>query len=51
MEMIKDCVIDSHFSEVTDFFELCEYAAIKKYRMMIKSPHIMDFGIRDFLLP
>lgn len=47
-KMIKDSVLDAHFLEITDFFELCEYAAQKKFQMLIKSPHIMDFGIRAF---
>ena len=46
--MIKESVIDTHFSEITDFFELCEYAAEKKCRLLEKNPHIFDFAVRAF---
>jgi hypothetical protein len=41
-------VVDSHFGEIDDFFELCEYMSQKKYGLMIKSPHIFDFFMRAF---
>lgn len=47
-EMIKESVIDAHFAEIRDFFELCTYAAEKKGRLLEKSPHVSDFVLRAF---
>jgi hypothetical protein len=38
--------MDSHFNEIDDFFELCEYMGRKKYALMLSSPHIFDFFVR-----
>ena len=48
--LIKESVLDKHLTEITDFFELCEYSAEKKYRLLEKSPHIFDFVVRGVLL-
>ena len=45
---IKDHVIDDYIFEITDFFELCAYAAERKVQMLQKSPFIMDFIMRAF---
>jgi AcrR family transcriptional regulator len=47
-KLIKSYVFDSHFSEISDFFELCEYAAECKYKLIQKNPHIMNFVVRGF---
>jgi TetR/AcrR family transcriptional regulator len=47
-KITKESVLDSHFMEITDFFELCEYAIKQKCRMLMKSPHVTDFFIRAF---
>jgi AcrR family transcriptional regulator len=46
--MIKVHVVDAHIGEITDFFELCAYAAERKYEMLCQSPYIMDFIVRAF---
>ncbi len=48
VELIKEAVVDSHFNEIDDFFELCEYMSRKKYNLMLKSPYIFDFLMRSF---
>lgn len=41
-------VADPHFYEITDFFELLEYAACKKCTILTKHPYITDFVIRIY---
>ncbi len=45
-QLMEQRVVDAGFWEITDIFELLEYAARKKYEILLKSPHIMDFMIR-----
>ncbi len=47
-EQLKQSVLDDHFGEIQDFFELYEYALIKKYQILVRNPHMMDFVIRAF---
>jgi AcrR family transcriptional regulator len=39
-------VIDSGFPEITDVFEMLEYAAIRKYQILQKNPHILNYLMR-----
>ncbi|MDE6982980.1 MAG: hypothetical protein K2O99_00345 [Lachnospiraceae bacterium] len=39
---------DSKMSEILDFFELMTYAAIKKIRVLVENPYIVDFAVRSF---
>jgi AcrR family transcriptional regulator len=45
---VKGYVIDDHIGKIDDFFELCAYAAERKYQMLSESPYIMDFIMRAF---
>jgi len=45
---MKGYVIDEHIEKIDDFFDLCTYAAERKYRMLSESPYIMDFIVRAF---
>lgn len=45
---VKEYVIDDHIGTIDDFFELCAYAAERKYRLLRESPYITDFIIRAF---
>ncbi len=45
---VKGYVIDEHIGKIDDFFELCTYAAERKYRLLSESPYIMDFIMRAF---
>lgn len=47
-KMIKEYVVDTHIGEISDFFELCTYAAERKCQLLQQSPFIMDFVIRAF---
>ncbi|MGL4336273.1 MAG: TetR/AcrR family transcriptional regulator [Turicibacter sp.] len=47
-QVIKQSVIDSDFKEITDFFELLDFATEKKYQLLIKNPHFMEFVMRAF---
>lgn len=45
---VKSSVLGGEFDQITDFFELCEYAARRKYALLHQSPHIMEFLMRTF---
>ncbi len=45
---VKDYVIDENIEKIDDFFELCAYAAERKYRLLSDSPYITDFIMRAF---
>lgn len=45
---LTESVVDAHFKEITDVFELFEYAAGRKYAILEKSPYVMDFIMRAF---
>lgn len=47
-ELIKKAVMDQHYEEMTDFFELIEYAANVKVRFLKKAPYLMEFVMRAF---
>lgn len=47
-KQLTENVVDDHFSEITDVFELFEYAAGRKYAILRKSPYVMDFVMRAF---
>ncbi|GAA0802034.1 TetR/AcrR family transcriptional regulator [Faecalicatena orotica] len=48
IEIMKEQVADKKFLELTDFFELLEYAATGKVWILDKNPYIMDFTMRAF---
>lgn len=41
-------MLDETIGTITDFFDLCAYAAERKCRLLRESPHIMDFIVRAF---
>jgi TetR/AcrR family transcriptional regulator len=47
-KLMTEQVVDGHFSEITDVFEMFEYAAGQKYKLLQLSPYIMDFCTRAF---
>ena len=47
-DMVKNQVVDGRLGEITDFFELCGYAAERKYQMLSRCPYITDFIMRAF---
>jgi TetR/AcrR family transcriptional regulator len=46
--LMKENIINSHFSEISDFYKLCEYAAECTFKMLQSNPYIMNFFIRGF---
>lgn len=46
--VITEGVADSRLLEITDFFDLISYAAMKKIGIMIENPYILDFAVRSF---
>lgn len=48
VEIMKEQVADQTFYQITDFFELLEYAAAKKAKIMQKNPYLLEFAIRSF---
>lgn len=47
-EKVTETVTDAHFGEITDLFDLLDYSARKKYGLMAKYPHILEFAVRTF---
>lgn len=47
-KIVTDQVVDTHFDEITDFFELLSYSAEKKAALLSRNPYIMDFVMRCF---
>lgn len=45
---VKGFVVDGNIDKIDDFFELCAYAAERKYRLLSESPYITDFIVRAF---
>lgn len=48
IEVMKEQVDASRFSEITDFFELLRYGVSMKVGILQKNPYIMDFAMRAF---
>lgn len=47
MEIMKQQILDTHFAEIDDFFELMEYAAFKKCSILEKTPYLMEFAMKS----
>ena len=47
-QIITDGVTDSRLLEMTDFFELINYATMKKIRILAEHPYIVEFSVRAF---
>jgi AcrR family transcriptional regulator len=47
-QMLREYVMDTHFFEITDIFDLLAYSTEKKYKIMKINPHIMDFMLRVY---
>lgn len=48
LKLVTDNVVHGEYESITDFFEICEYAAQKKSELLEKNPHLMDFVTRAF---
>lgn len=48
MEIMTEGVVTQQYKSITDFFEMCEYAALQKQQILEKSPYLMDFLARAF---
>ena len=48
MEKVGPRLLDRHFFEITDYFELLAYAADKKARILSSFPFLMEFSVRAF---
>lgn len=48
MEKVEPRLLDQHFFEITDYFELLAYAADKKARILSSFPFLMEFSVRAF---
>ena len=46
--LLEEAILDASFNHITDFFELLEYGALKKTKLLSKNPYIMDFCFRAF---
>lgn len=47
-EKIKENVAQADFYEITDFFEIMEYSANVKVKLLVNTPYIMDFVTRGY---
>lgn len=47
ISVITKDVMDDHYKEITDFYELIEYASNKKYTLLDKHPYFLDFTLRS----
>lgn len=45
---VKSQVLGQNFFEITDFFDLLEYSAQTKYKLMEKNPFLLEFAMRSF---
>lgn len=41
-------IVDKKLLEITDFFEMIRYAAVKKLKLLSEIPYILDFGMRSY---
>ena len=41
-------ILDTHYYELDDYFEILEYSACKKAKMISEIPWLMDFAVRAF---
>lgn len=48
LERTKQSIADDHFGTITDFFELLDYAAEKKIKLITQMPYLMDFAMRAY---
>lgn len=46
--LVKNYIMDLHFEDITDFFELLLYIAEKKAMILAKTPYIMAFFIKCY---
>ena len=47
-EKVGSRLLDSHFFEITDFFELLAYTTEKKARILSDFPYLMEYSVRAF---
>lgn len=47
-EVMRKQIVNQHFAEITDFYELLEYSSTEKARIMEKNPYILDFALKAF---
>ncbi len=47
-KLLTENVVDERFSQITDPFELFEYASAKKYAVLLKTPYVTEFIMRAF---
>lgn len=47
-EQVKPLLLDAHFFEITDFFELLAYSTGKKAEILSQYPYLLEFTVRAF---
>lgn len=48
MKLTEKYVLDDKFKEITDFFELLEYASMQKIKVINKFPYLIDFVMKAY---
>lgn len=46
--IVAESVADPILLEITDFFELINYASVKKFKILAENPYIVEFAVRSF---
>lgn len=47
-KLVTESVVSTDYTQITDFFELCEYAAMRKQELLNRAPYIMDFLVKAY---
>ncbi|QNM05462.1 TetR/AcrR family transcriptional regulator [Qiania dongpingensis] len=47
-ETVTSQLLDPHFYEIDDFFDLLEYGGEKKCQIVCRNPYMMEFSVRAF---
>lgn len=47
-QLTQDAIVNEEFEVIEDFFDLMEYGAQKKLKLVAEHPYLMDFAIRAY---
>lgn len=47
-DIMKKQIVNKEFQEITDFYEVLEYSAREKVRILEKNPYLLEFAVKTF---
>lgn len=47
-DIMKKQIVNKEFQEITDFYEVLEYSAREKVRILKKNPYLLEFAVKTF---